>query len=44
MQEHLGRYVSIDEMKALTPEDVKPIYKKLYDDKVSFDDLPSGLD
>ena len=44
MQEHLGRYVSIDEMKALTPEDVKPIYKKLYAEKVSFDDLPSGLD
>ena len=32
------------EMKALTPEDVKPIYRKLYADKVRFDDLLSGLD
>ena len=32
------------EMKALTPEDVKPVYKKLYADKVRFDDLPAGLD
>ena len=32
------------EMKSLTPEDLKPIYRKLYADKVRFDDLPSGLD
>ena len=44
MQQYLGRHVSMGEMKALTPEDVKPIYKKLYADKVRFDDLPSGLD
>jgi len=44
MQEFLGRAVSMGEMKALTPEDVKPVYKKLYADKVRFDDLPSGLD
>ena len=44
MQKFLGRAVSMGEMKALTPEDVKPVYKKLYADKVRFDDLPSGLD
>ena len=30
-------------MKSLTPEGEKPIYRKLYADKVRFDDLPSGL-
>lgn len=44
LQQYLGRHVSMDEMKALTPEDVKPIYRKLYADKVRFDDLLSGLD
>ena len=44
MQEFLGRRVSMSEMQALTPEDVKPIYRKLYADKVRFDDLPAGLD
>ena len=43
MQEFLGRAVSMGEMKALTPEDVKPVYKKLYADKVCFDKLPDGL-
>ena len=43
MQQYLGSHVSMGEMKFLTPEDVKPLYKKLYADKVSFDDLPSGL-
>ena len=31
------------EMKSLTPEYVKPVYKKLYADKVCFDKLPDGL-
>ena len=44
MQQFLGRAVSMGEMKALTQEDVRPVYKKLYADKVRFDDLPSGLD
>ena len=44
MQQYLGRLVSMGEMKSLTPEDLKPIYRKLYADKVRFDDLPSGLD
>ena len=44
MQEFLARAVSMGEMKSLTPEDVKPVYKKLYADKVRFDELSSGLD
>ena len=44
MQQYLGRLVSMGEMKSLTPEDLKPIYRKLYADKVRFDDLLSGLD
>ena len=44
LQQYLGRHVSMGEMKALTPEDVKPIYRKLYVDKVCLDDLPFGLD
>lgn len=31
-------------MKNLTPEDVKPLYKKKYWDVVKGDDLPSGVD
>ena len=34
----------MDEMKSLKPEHVKPVYKKLYADKVRFDDLPDRLD
>tara|TARA_R100001460_G_scaffold47623_1_gene85443 strand:- start:131 stop:649 length:519 start_codon:yes stop_codon:yes gene_type:complete len=40
----VGREVSVDEMKALTPIDVAPIYKKNYWDKLRADDLPAGLD
>ena len=36
--------MSIDEMKALTVEDVKPLYKKNYWDRVRGDDLPAGVD
>jgi len=43
MQQYLGRHVSMGEMKALTHEDVKPIYKTMYADKVCFDKLPDGL-
>ena len=32
------------DMKDLTVEDVKPIYKKSYWDRVKGDDLPAGLD
>ena len=44
MQQYRGWHVSMGEMESLTLEDVKPIYRKLYVDKVRFDDLPSGLD
>ena len=42
----VGREVSIEEMKDLTHEDVAPIYKKNYWDKLKGDDpmMPSGLD
>jgi len=40
----VGREVSIEEMKDLTHEDVAPIYKKNYWDKLRADDLASGLD
>ena len=32
------------DMKELTPEDVAPLYKKLYWDKIKGDELPSGVD
>ena len=44
LQNYLGRHVSMDEMRNLTPEDVKPIYRLSYADAVCFDDLPAGLD
>ena len=42
--EYLGRAINEGEMKALTREDVKPFYKKMYWDKCHCDELPSGLD
>ena len=41
--DYLGRAVSMDEMKALTKKDVKPVYRKMYADKICFDQLPDGL-
>jgi lysozyme family protein len=43
-EQFLGRAVTEDEMKALTPADVGPVYKANYWDKCRCDDLPSGLD
>jgi lysozyme family protein len=40
----IGRASTEAEMRALTPKDVAPIYKKNYWDKVRGDDLPSGAD
>lgn len=40
----LGREVTEKEMRALTEEDVKPVYKKLYWDRCWGDELPSGVD
>ena len=43
-QEFIGRAVSMGEMKAQTPDDVEPVYKKMYADKERLDDLLSVLD
>lgn len=40
----LGRDVSEADMRALTPDSVKPFYKAMYWDKIKGDDLPSGVD
>tara|TARA_R100000773_G_C4219542_1_gene118141 strand:- start:2705 stop:3217 length:513 start_codon:yes stop_codon:yes gene_type:complete len=40
----IGRKVQEGEMKNLTPEDVKDLYKKRYWDRAKCDDLPSGID
>ena len=42
-EEWVGRESSEKEMRSLTPEDVAPLYKKNYWDKVKADKLPSGL-
>jgi lysozyme family protein len=42
--EWIGRESTEQEMRDLTPEDVAPIYKKNYWDRVKGDSLPSGLD
>jgi len=39
-----GREVTEQEMRDLTPDDVMPVYKQLYWDKVKADHLPSGVD
>ena len=41
---HIGKKVTHEQMKALTPEIVGPFYKKKYWDAVKADDLPDGLD
>lgn len=40
----VGHPVTEATMRALTPADVAPLYKKKYWDKVAGDDLPAGLD
>jgi len=40
----MDRSVTEAEMKALTPEKVKPLYKDLYWDRIKGDQLPNGLD
>jgi len=40
----VGKSSTEAEMRALTPDDVAPIYKKNYWDKCKCDDLPSGAD
>jgi len=43
-EEHCGHPVDEKVMRALTPNDVGPLYKRKYWDKVCGDDLPSGVD
>jgi lysozyme family protein len=43
-ESYVGHPVTKDDIKALTPSDVKPLYKKLYWDTVRGDDLPEGVD
>ena len=43
-QGFLNRDVTEIEMRALTPEAVKPFYKALYWDRIKGDSLPSGVD
>ena len=43
-EEWVGHEVDEDTMRGLTPEDVGPIYKKNYWDKIKGDQLPAGLD
>ena len=43
-EDWVDRKVTEQEMRDLTPDDVAPIYKKNYWDRVKGDSLPSGLD
>jgi lysozyme family protein len=43
-EEWTGKKASEADMRALTPEKVKPLYKARYWDKVKGDELPSGID
>ncbi len=43
-QEHCGHEVDEKAMRALTPNDVGPLYKTKYWDKIKGDDLPAGVD
>ena len=44
LSSYLGRQATKAEVRALTVDAVKPIYRKRYWDAISGDDLPSGLD
>jgi lysozyme family protein len=41
---YVGHDVDEAAMRALTPEIVKPFYKRMYWDKIKGDELPSGVD
>ena len=43
-EEFVGHEVDEAAMRALTPDLVKPLYKKNYWDKIKGDELPAGLD
>jgi len=42
--EWTGKESTVDQMKALNDEDVKPIYEENYWNKIKGDELPNGLD
>jgi lysozyme family protein len=41
---YVGHEVTKNDIKALTPKDVMPLYKSKYWDKIKGDELPSGVD
>lgn len=43
-EEYCGHPVDEKTMRALTPGDVAPLYKRKYWDKICADDLPDGVD
>ncbi|CAB4132222.1 Peptidoglycan binding domain containing protein [uncultured Caudovirales phage] len=43
-EKYIGRQVTQEDMKALSKEDVKPLYKRDYWDAVKGDELPAGVD
>ena len=43
-EQYVGHQVTVDTIKKLTKEDVKPLYKKRYWDALHGDAIPSGLD
>lgn len=43
-EEWIGHPVDEKTMRGLTPEQVKPLYKRKYWDKICGDDLPAGVD
>jgi lysozyme family protein len=43
-EQYVGHRVTVEVMKNLTKEDVKPLYKKRYWDAIHGDAIPSGLD
>lgn len=43
-EEHCGHPVDEKAMRALTPADVAPLYKRKYWDKICGDELPNGVD
>lgn len=43
-EEHCGHPVDEKAMRALTPADVAPLYKRKYWDKIKGDELPAGVD
>ena len=43
-EEWVGHEVTKDDIKALTPKDVMPLYRKKYWDVIKGDNLPEGVD